>query len=55
METNNYALQMLLSWASNLSAPQNETEITNRVKVVHRFFKKNQHQLKGEVQQLLGA
>lgn len=55
LETSNYALQMLLSWASNLQASHSEAEIANRIKVVHLFFKKNQHQLKSEVQQVLGA
>ena len=56
LETNNYALQMLLSWAwKNPQAEWSEAELTNKIKVVHLFFKKHQHHLKNELQQLVDS
>lgn len=56
LETNNYALQMLLTWAWNhLQTNRSEAEILNKIKAVHLFFRKNQHLLHKEVKQLSGA
>lgn len=55
LETKNYALQMLLAWA--WKAPQSgysEEQVSNKIKIVHLFFKKNQHSLQNEIQQLSG-
>lgn len=55
LKTDNYALQIMLSWAwTQLKANPSESERMNKIKIIHTFFRKNQSALQQEIGQLVG-